>query len=213
MSRRSPSPSCKANLIEHAEKARLSRELVRLICDAPLPEPLDALAMKGIPEEPLREFLDHHGFRSLLARLGAQSQAGRADATERPTQAEVRPEPKIDRSLYETVTDEAALDRWIAEASANGPGRVRHRDRRARLRHAPSWSGSASPPTATRPATSRSNMAATTCSPSGPSSLPPTLVLGEAEAAARGSGDPQDRPQSQVRLGRARPARHRRRAL
>ena len=60
------------NLIEHADKARLSRELVRLICDSPLPEPLDALAMKGIPEEPLREFLEHHGFRSLLARLGAQ---------------------------------------------------------------------------------------------------------------------------------------------
>ena len=37
-----------------------------------------------------------------------------------PTQAEVRPEPKIDRSSYETVTDEAALDRWIAEAQALG---------------------------------------------------------------------------------------------
>ncbi|HMG46933.1 MAG TPA: DNA polymerase I [Allosphingosinicella sp.] len=110
-------PKLKANLIEHADKARLSRELVRLICDAPLPEPLEALAIKGIPEEPLREFLDHHGFRSLLARLGVQSQAAPAETT---AQAEVRPEPKIDRSLYETVTDEAALDRWLAEASAKG---------------------------------------------------------------------------------------------
>src|SRR3954467_11208325 len=107
-------PKLKQNLIEHAEMARLSRELVRLVCDAPLPEPLDALAIKGIPEEPLREFLEHHGFRSLLARLGAQSKA--AARAETATQAEVRPEPKIDRSLYETVTDEAALDRWIAEA-------------------------------------------------------------------------------------------------
>ncbi|MEA3043565.1 MAG: polymerase [Sphingomonadales bacterium] len=106
------------NLIEFAEQARLSRKLVELICDSPLPEPLDALAMKGIPEEPLREFLDHHGFRSLLARLGAQSQA--EAPREAATQAEVRPEPKIDRSLYETVTDEAALDRWIAEAFAKG---------------------------------------------------------------------------------------------
>ena len=55
--------------------ARLSRGLVRLICDAPLPEPLDELALKGIPEEPLREFLEHHGFQTLLARLGAQAQA------------------------------------------------------------------------------------------------------------------------------------------
>jgi DNA polymerase-1 len=109
------------NLIEHADKARISRRLVELICDSPLPEPLDQLAMKGIPEEPLREFLDHHGFRSLLARLGAQAQASAAPtATETTTQREVRPEPKIDRSLYETVTTEEALDRWIFDANARG---------------------------------------------------------------------------------------------
>jgi DNA polymerase-1 len=113
-------PKLKANLIEHAESARLSRKLVQLICDAPLPEPLEALAMKGIPEEPLREFLEHHGFRTLLARLGAQTQAAAAPSAHAPTQAEVRPEPKIDRSLYETVADEAALDRWIADIHTAG---------------------------------------------------------------------------------------------
>ena len=109
------------NLIAHAEMARLSRQLVELVCDAPLPEPLEELAMKGIPEEPLREFLDHHGFRSLLARLGAQGQAAApAPAAEAARQAEVRPEPKIDRSLYETVASEEALDRWIAMARDKG---------------------------------------------------------------------------------------------
>ncbi|MGE0178203.1 MAG: DNA polymerase I [Sphingomonas sp.] len=114
-------PKLKANLIEHADNARLSRELVRLICDSPLPEPLDALAMKGIPEDPLREFLEYHGFRSLLARLGAQGQAAApAPAAQAPVQAEARPEPRIDRSLYETVVDEAELDRWIADIVATG---------------------------------------------------------------------------------------------
>ncbi|MGQ0590713.1 MAG: DNA polymerase I [Sphingosinicella sp.] len=114
-------PKLKANLIEHAEMARLSRRLVELICDSPLPEPLEELAMKGIPEEPLREFLDHHGFRSLLARLGAQGQAAApAPAAQAARQAEVRPEPRIDRSLYETVTSEAALDAWIAAARDKG---------------------------------------------------------------------------------------------
>jgi len=115
-------PKLKANLIEHADAARLSRELVRLVCDSPLPEPLDSLAMKGIPPEPLREFLEDHGFKSLLARLNGNSQV-QAPSTapeDRPVQREVRPEPKIDRSLYETVVDEAALDRWIAEARALG---------------------------------------------------------------------------------------------
>ena len=49
-----------------------------------------------------------------------QSSAPSTAPSQAPTQAEVRPEPKIDRSAYETVTDEAALDRWIAEAYANG---------------------------------------------------------------------------------------------
>ena len=91
-------------------------------CDVPLPEPLEALAIKGIPEAPLREFLEHHGFRTLLARLGAQLQSSSPSAasSQAATQADVRPEPKIDRSAYETVTDEAALDRWIAEAQALG---------------------------------------------------------------------------------------------
>ena len=47
-------PKLKQNLIEHADNARLSRELVRLVCDAPLPEPLEDLALKGIPPEPLQ---------------------------------------------------------------------------------------------------------------------------------------------------------------
>jgi DNA polymerase I len=42
-------PKLKQNLTEHADMARLSRQLVELVCDAPLPEPLDALAMQGIP--------------------------------------------------------------------------------------------------------------------------------------------------------------------
>jgi DNA polymerase I len=110
-------PKLKQNLIEHAGNARLSRELVRLVCDAPLPEPLDALTLKGIPKEPLQAFLEEHGFRSLLARLGVQ---GEEPAPARPATVEAAPEPPIDRSIYETVTDEAALDGWIAEAAANG---------------------------------------------------------------------------------------------
>jgi DNA polymerase-1 len=115
-------PKLRENLIEHAEAARLSRELVRLVCNSPLPEPLDSLEMKGIPDGPLREFLEDQGFKSLLARLNGTSQVKAPSdvATETPVQREVRPEPKIDRSAYETVTTEEALDRWIAEAVKNG---------------------------------------------------------------------------------------------
>ena len=62
-------PKLKQSLIDHADSARLSRELVRLVCDANLPEPLDGLVLKGIPKEPLREFLADQGFKTLLNRL------------------------------------------------------------------------------------------------------------------------------------------------
>ncbi|MEO7602204.1 MAG: DNA polymerase I [Sphingomicrobium sp.] len=125
-------PKLKQNLIDHADNARLSRELVRLVCDSPLPEPLDALLLKNIPVEPLREFLEHHGFKSLLGRLAggsATAPTGRSSsgggfndvrASSEPAKAPPPETIAVDRSTYETVTDEAALDRWIAQARATG---------------------------------------------------------------------------------------------
>ncbi|MES2120016.1 MAG: DNA polymerase I [Pseudomonadota bacterium] len=127
-------PKLKQSLIDHAENARLSRELVRLVCDSVLPEPLDALALKGIPPEPLREFLADQGFKTLLGRLesggsvptprsssGAGFNNVMASLDKKPASEPQPPEQiEIDRSKYETVTDEAVLDRWIAEARAQG---------------------------------------------------------------------------------------------
>ncbi|NIJ08961.1 DNA polymerase-1 [Sphingomonas vulcanisoli] len=106
-------PKLSQSLIDHADNARLSRELVRLVCDRALPEPLEALAMKGIPEEPLREFLTEQGFRSLLGKLG-----GVEAAAAMPTRVE--DEPPFVHKEYETVTTEADLDRWIAAGFAAG---------------------------------------------------------------------------------------------
>lgn len=107
------------NLIEHADNARLSRELVRLVCDAPLPQPLAELDMKGIPPEPLREFLEEQGFKSLLLKLGTGGAAHAPVAA--PAQlAEEEPDPPFIHKEYETVVTEEALDRWIAEAFAAG---------------------------------------------------------------------------------------------
>src|SRR6476620_4508809 len=106
-------PKLKQSLIDHADAARLSRELVRLVCDSPLPEPLEALELKNIPPEPLKEFLTDQGFKSLLNRLlsgGTLAQQRGAAVindvmaatdAKRPT----APEPEkieVDRSKYET---------------------------------------------------------------------------------------------------------------
>jgi DNA polymerase I len=104
------------NLIEHADNARLSRELVRLKCDVPLVHPIDEMELKGIPEAPLRAFLEHHGFKSLLTRLGSVTDA----VTETGRSVELPTDPPCDHDAYETVLDLEALDRWIAEARAQG---------------------------------------------------------------------------------------------
>ena len=123
-------PKLKQSLIDHADDARLSRELVRLVCDSALPEPLEALELKNIPKEPLAEFLADQGFKTLHARLmgGTPTQTGAtvrndvmAALDRKPATPSAEPENiEVDRSKYETVTDDAALDRWIAEAAAQG---------------------------------------------------------------------------------------------
>ncbi len=106
------------NLIEHADMARLSRVLVTLKDDCDLPEPLEDLLLKGIPEEPLRAFLEHHGFRSLLTKLGSGPAAVPATAT--AVEAAPVPDEPFDLDAYECVTTLDALDRWIDEAASGG---------------------------------------------------------------------------------------------
>ncbi|MGE4431338.1 MAG: DNA polymerase I [Sphingobium sp.] len=123
-------------LIEHEGMARLSRELVELHGAVPLPDPLDDLLLKEIPQEPLRAFLTDQGFNSLLSRIRTappeEGAAGRDSAAAAPGRGASAPDaaavaqpmpldlPPIDHGLYEAVRDEAALDRWIADAVAGG---------------------------------------------------------------------------------------------
>ncbi|UAK25415.1 DNA polymerase I [Sphingomonas nostoxanthinifaciens] len=106
-------PKLRQSLIDHADAARLSRELVRLVCDRPLPEPLEDLALKGLPRAPLEAFLMDQGFRSLLTKLGGAEASAALPAR-------VEDEPPFVHKDYETVVDAAHLDRWIAAAYAAG---------------------------------------------------------------------------------------------
>jgi len=118
------------NLIEHRAMAELSRILVELKRDTPMPDTLDQLKLGSIPPAPLKLFLDEHGFRSLSAKLdtgaapsgpptlprtGATPAAAPTTGPSTPTLPAL---PPIDRNLYETVTTLEALDRWIAAARA-----------------------------------------------------------------------------------------------
>jgi DNA polymerase-1 len=125
-------------LLEHAENARISRQLVTLHDDAPLPQPLDALAVREPEKETLASWLREQGFRSTLLRLGLEEQAPAptpvpakpAGPPQRRLQLETPPQPVPVPNAepvegpafgpYDTVTTVAALEGWIAEATSAG---------------------------------------------------------------------------------------------
>ena len=112
-------------LLDNIEQARLSRVLVTLKDDCPLPIELDDMKLQDIPEAPLQEFLAHHGFNSLLKKLGGgQAEPQNPDvASDEPKLGE-RPKPveapPIDRSKYECVQTMEALENWIKRATEKG---------------------------------------------------------------------------------------------
>jgi DNA polymerase-1 len=111
-------------LIAHAEAARLSRTLVLLRDDAPLPLPLEDLAAREPEPERLADFLHAQGFRSTLTRLGLDGSVSAAPAAAPPLPiAPDRPETEdtpVAFGPYATVLDTSALGEWIAEAHAAG---------------------------------------------------------------------------------------------
>ena len=122
----------KERLLEGREDAELSRVLVELKSDCLLPIAIEDMAIQTIPPEPLAEFLQFHGFNSLLKRLEAGTGSPVRANNLNPAKADTKggdaapegsvqplPEwPDIDRSTYKTVQSKEELQEWIARAQA-----------------------------------------------------------------------------------------------
>jgi DNA polymerase-1 len=122
----------KERLLEHRADAEMSRVLVTLKEDAPLPQPLEQFKLDGVPKEPLAAFLEKHGFTSLLRRLdGGKGSPSRstelhpakpertgADAAPDGNRQELPDMPAVDREAYECVQTVERLEHWIARAQA-----------------------------------------------------------------------------------------------
>ena len=109
-------------LIDFADQIRLSRQLVQLDCDTPLPSPIDDLGVEDPNAETLAAFLEMMEFRTLARRV-AEARGGEPAATPTPSAAKAPETPKhgaIDVNAYECVRDLATLDAWIARAFAKG---------------------------------------------------------------------------------------------
>ncbi|WP_372781598.1 DNA polymerase I [Phenylobacterium sp.] len=109
-------------LIDFADQIRLSRQLVQLDCDTPLPSPIDELGVEEPKAETLAAFLEMMEFRTLARRV-AEAQGGPPAATPTPAAGKTLEAPRhgaIDINAYECVRDLATLDGWIARAFAKG---------------------------------------------------------------------------------------------
>jgi len=128
-------------LITHAEAARISRQLVILRDDVPLPEPLEALVTREPAPERLATWLTAMGFRSTITRLGLDGAAPAAPAPAPPPSSmpAAAPVPTTGNTLsgnaqgdlalhapsvpfgpYETVTELPAWQGWIEQARQAG---------------------------------------------------------------------------------------------
>lgn len=125
------------NLIEFADQARLSKQLVQLAHDAPLPLPFDQLCAHTPDMDQLRDFLTQHEFRSILSR--AERRWGKSQPVQHtnPATPHIAPQSFTQNALvipalsvpeantpaqthYELVTDIADLARWVDKIKTAG---------------------------------------------------------------------------------------------
>ena len=105
------------SLIEHAEKARISRVLVTLRSDAPMPLPLEALVVKEPDGPHLVSWLTAQGFRSTISRLGLGTPPPPPAAVAAPPV--VRPDD-APFGGYVAVTSAETLREWADAARTAG---------------------------------------------------------------------------------------------
>ncbi|WP_431282676.1 DNA polymerase I [Humitalea sp. 24SJ18S-53] len=114
-------PKRREALLDNADKARVSLRLVTLDPAVPPPAPIETLLAR--PPEPARlaGFLRDHGFRTTLHRFGLDEAVPNRTAPAVLAPAAPTDAPAPDGfGPYVTITDAAALQAWVDEATAIG---------------------------------------------------------------------------------------------
>ena len=129
-------PKRREALIEQADLARISRDLVTLRQDVPVESNIEDFAVRKIEPDKLLTFLQEQGFKSLVTRIESQTGVTASDAglVAQTVAGDQTPRvanpsavdtvaitaPAVSETVYELVQDEAALLTWIAAACADG---------------------------------------------------------------------------------------------
>jgi len=111
------------NLIEFADLARISRELVTLKQDVPVKAPFESFVLEEPDPGKLIAFLEEQGFKSILNRVKAELARAGHLVDHEPEIADGAADAAAGAetvSGYVLVQDEAALAAWIAAADEQG---------------------------------------------------------------------------------------------
>ncbi|MBS0185534.1 MAG: DNA polymerase I [Proteobacteria bacterium] len=106
--------SHKKSLFEHAEQARLSKKLVQLYDNIPLPKPLSDLHIKPMEPSKIVSFLKEQGFHSLIPRLEKYLRKQNSSEASAPSFSADLPASDVSTS-YELILTEAALQNFLKE--------------------------------------------------------------------------------------------------
>tara|TARA_R110001583_G_scaffold96819_4_gene241486 strand:- start:6513 stop:9353 length:2841 start_codon:yes stop_codon:yes gene_type:complete len=112
-------PKRREKLIENADLARISRDLVRLKTDVPVTHPVDDFDLLEPDPDVLLSFIATHGFKSLAAKIKAKF-GGTVDANGLTEAGTGVNDVSVTKATYELVQDEERLKHWIAQADYEG---------------------------------------------------------------------------------------------
>src|SRR5438128_3502159 len=114
-------PKRRESLIENEAKARLSKELVKLDDEVPLPCPLSDLRVAPYDPEKLFPFLDEMELRALKSRIEKRLSLAPPTATAGPSEPVIPDIPLFPAAPAYAVIDTAeGLDHWIERAVRGG---------------------------------------------------------------------------------------------
>jgi len=112
-------PKRREKLIENAELARISRDLVTLKTDVPVVEKLDGFELREPDPDVLLSFVSTHGFKSLISKIKAKF-GGSVDADGIVEPGTGVNDISVEKAEYELVQDEDRLRHWISMAEYTG---------------------------------------------------------------------------------------------
>ncbi|MCF6220821.1 MAG: DNA polymerase I [Robiginitomaculum sp.] len=117
-----PQKGRREKLIEFADLARVSRELVTLRRDMDLDIPLEQLAVQDPDRDKLLNFLEDMTFKTLTRRVMAAMGEGDTDSLRKDdsTEPPVASVPVFDKDKYECVQTIERLEHWVARCTEVG---------------------------------------------------------------------------------------------